>query len=206
MVIEVALEKERLSRQLHAVTEVAKTLASPLELGHLLEAVMGKISGVVETADLGVLMLWDQSAGLFRARASFGWDIQILNEIGLRAGESITGKVFDSGEPLLVNDPEQVAFIMNDMREANQRIMARAIKKKALPTSILAAPLISGSQKFGVLVLETLNGKGGFHPVDLPFVQTIADLVSLAIDRARLVARADAIREAQQAERLRPLR
>jgi signal transduction histidine kinase len=54
-----------------------------------------------------------------------------------------------------------------------------------------------------VLVLETLRGPIDFTETDLPFVQTLADLIALTIDRARLEAEADAVRDAQQAERLR---
>jgi len=37
-----------------------------------------------------------------------------------------------------------------------------------------------------VLVLETLYGPAVFSENDLPFLQTIADLIALAIDRAWL--------------------
>jgi len=56
----------RLHREFDALTEVAKTLASPLELPALLEAVLQRIVAVVAQADVGTIMLWDQSAGLFR--------------------------------------------------------------------------------------------------------------------------------------------
>ncbi len=192
-----------LTRQLHALTEVAKTLTSPLELPDLLHAVMDKIIGVLDPAELGVIMLWDQSAGLFRSETSFGFEEEILNEMGLRAGESITGKVFDEGQARLIKTPEEVAANMADMREANRSIMARALGYDELPICTVAAPLSVVNRKYGVLVLETLHGPAVFTEADLPFVQTIADLVALAIDRASLEAKADAIREAQQAERLR---
>jgi hypothetical protein len=44
---------ERLARELNALTEVAKTLVSPLELPKLLEAVLDKICGVLEPAEAG---------------------------------------------------------------------------------------------------------------------------------------------------------
>jgi len=52
-------------------------------------------------------------------------------------------------------------------------------------------------------VLETLHGPTEFSKTDLPFVQTLADLIALEIDRARLAAEAAAIHNAQQADRLR---
>jgi K+-sensing histidine kinase KdpD len=196
-------DAEELSRQLHVVTEVAKTLTAPLELPALLQAVMNKIVGVIEPADAGSIMLWDQAAGLFRAEAAFGYNMHILSQMGLRAGESITGKVFDMGQGRLISTPEEVAEIMADMRPANRQVMEAAFGGNAQPVCTLAAPLLAGKQKFGVLVLESMRDQAMFDEHDLPFVQIVADLIALSIDRARLEARADAVRASQQAERLR---
>jgi K+-sensing histidine kinase KdpD len=194
---------ERLQRQLYALTEIAKTLTLPLELQELLNAVIQKIIGVIEPAEVGAVMLWDQPAGLFRSAAAFGYDAQALSELGLRAGEAITGKVFDDGVGRLVNTPEEVAEEMADIRPSNRAVMTRALGSDALPRCTLAAPIQVGSYKYGVLVLETIQGPDVFSENDLPFVQTISDLIALAIDRDRLAAQADEVREERRAERMR---
>ena len=84
--------------ELSVLTAVAKTLVAPLELSELLDGVMRTIVQVLEKADIGAIMLWDQPAGLFKPVAAIGYDLGILREIGLRAGESITGKAYDEGE------------------------------------------------------------------------------------------------------------
>ena len=196
-------ELERRTRELYSLSEVAKTLTAVLDLPELLGAVMDKLSRVLEPAEAGAIMLWDQSSGLFRAVAAFGYDLQILHEIGLRAGESITGKVYDEGVARLLATPAEVAVAMTDMRPANRAAMARALNSDRLPRSALAVPLRASDHQFGVLVLETLHGPAEFTERDVPFVQTLADLIALAIDRARLEAKADAVRAAQQADRLR---
>jgi len=196
-------DAERLQRELYALTEVAKTLTSPLDLPELLNAVLKTIIGVIEPAEVGVVMLWDQSAGIFKPSAVFGYDMGALRELGLRAGESVTGKVYDEGIVHLFNTPEQVAKAMEDMRPANRAMMARALGTGALPRCTLAAPISVGKEKLGVLVLETIQGPAFFSEGDTPFLQIIADLIALAIDRDRLAARADAIREERRAERMR---
>ena len=67
-----------------------------------MRAALDKLAQVFEPAEIGAVMLWDQSSGLFRAAAAFGYDLDILREIGLRAGESITGKVYDAGTACLL--------------------------------------------------------------------------------------------------------
>jgi K+-sensing histidine kinase KdpD len=194
---------ERLQRQLYALTEIAKTLTLPLELPELLNAVIQKIVGVIEPAEVGAVMLWDQPSGLFRPAAAFGYNAQALNEIGLRAGEAITGKVFDDGVGCLLSTPERVAEAMADLRPSNKAAMTRALGSEALPRCTLAAPIQVGSYKYGVLVLETIQGPTVFSQGDLPFLQTISDLIALAIDRDRLAAQADEVREERRAERMR---
>lgn len=194
---------ERLMRELHVLAEISKTLTSPLELPALLNALMDKLANVLDPAEFGVMMLWDEPSGLFRAEAAFGFDLGALREMGLRAGESITGKVFDEGEACLLATPDEVASAMADMRPANRTALARSYGTDTLPCSAVAAPLRAGDRKFGVLVLETLCGHPGFTENDIPFVQTLADLIALAIDRARLETEADIVQAAQQADRLR---
>jgi K+-sensing histidine kinase KdpD len=169
----------------------------------LLDAVLKKIVGVIEPAELGAVMIWDQSAGLFRPIACNGYDLEILSNLGLRAGESITGKVYDEGAGRLLNSSEQVAEAMADMRPSNRLILERALDSQSMPCSALAVPICVGSRKYGVLVLETLHRPVIFSQDDLPFLQTIADLIALAIDRANLAIQADAIREARQLEWMR---
>ena len=126
----------RLTREIHALTEIAKAVTSPLELQELLDAVMATIIEVVEQADIGALMLWDQSAGLFRPVAAVGYDLEVLKEIGLRSGESITGKAFDEGKISLLSTSEEVLQATADMRPFNREVMARSIGSQAIASSL----------------------------------------------------------------------
>jgi signal transduction histidine kinase len=194
---------ERPTRELHALTEVAKTLNAPLALPELLAAVLETLADVLEPAEAGAVMLWDASAGVFRAAAAFGYDLARLSTVGLRAGEAITGKVYDAGAVRLFATPAEVAAAIADMREANRAAMIRALDTTALPRCALGVPLCVGERRLGVLVLETLRGPAEFTPRDVPFVEMLADLIALAIDRAHLESEAAAVRDAQQVERLR---
>ncbi len=196
-------ELPRTDGELAVLTAIAKTLVAPLELPELLDGVMRTIVQVVDQADIGAIMLWDQPGGVFKPVAAIGYDLSTLKEIGLRAGESITGKAYDEGVALLLGSPEAVSQAMADMRQFNREVMLRAIGRDTLPYAAVAAPINAGNQRFGVLVLKSLDPQQSFSTSTLPFIQTIADLVALAIDRARLEAHADATRAAQQAERMR---
>jgi len=197
------VDQLRLESELRVLTEIAKTLTSPLELPELLDAVLHKIAEVLEPAEAGTIMLWDPSGGLFRTVASFGFEREALQRIGIQAGESISGKVYDSGKILLLDNTQAVAQAMGDLRQANRLFLHQAMRKDSPPQSCLAVPLQVEGHKFGVLVLFTLHKPTAFAYHDLPFVQSLADLIALAIDRASLQARADAVRQAHLEEHMR---
>jgi signal transduction histidine kinase len=81
--------------------------------------------------------------------------------------------------------------------------MAQSLGVDRLPVCTLASPIAVEGIKYGVLVLETLDGPATFKDDDIPFVQSLADLIALAIDRARLIEIAKTTREAREAELLR---
>lgn len=193
----------RLLREYLALSEISKTLVSTLELEELIDAVMDIIPQVIDYAQIGLVMLWDNSTAIFRPIASFGFKHDIISSLGLRAGESITGKVFDQEVAQLICTPDEVFLAMADMRTANREIFFRSLQSDKLPLCTLAAPITVRNHKYGVLLLGTIYGPEVFIKDDIPFVQTIADLIALAIDRSRLISLADAVREARQAERMR---
>jgi K+-sensing histidine kinase KdpD len=123
--------------------------------------------------------------------------------MGLRAGEGITGKVYDEEAAYLVTSPESIAEQIAGLRPANREIVNRVLGSHAYLTGILATLLRAGDSKLGVLIVGTLNGSGTFIQADLAFIQILSDLIALAIDRARSDDEAAAARDAQQIERLR---
>jgi K+-sensing histidine kinase KdpD len=196
-------ELDRLNQELDALTEVAKIIAASPDLPALLSAVVDKLYNVIEPAEIGIILLWDEASGLLRPEAAFGIDFEALRDVGFRLGESISGKVLDEGVARLFSSRAAIAEAMANMRPANRSRMTRSLGTEATPLSELAVPLQVRDQKYGVLILATMEGPAEFSEGDLPFVQTLADLIALAIDRARLEERAETIRRAEQADHLR---
>jgi K+-sensing histidine kinase KdpD len=192
--------------ELHILTEVTKTLITPLELAELLEAVMDTIAKVLETAEFGVIWLWDPSAGLLRPQVVCGPDfpnLQCLRQLELREGESIAGKVYREGKAVVFGTPTDVSNAMADLRPANEAIWNKGLDSSKRPYSMIAVPLWAGGRKYGVLMLGTLHSSNYFAANDVSFIRILADLIALAIERARLETEALMVSEAKQADRLR---
>jgi K+-sensing histidine kinase KdpD len=203
MSISAGRELDRLNQELDALTEIAKIIAASPDLPALLSAVVDKLHNVIAPAEIGMILLWDEAAGLLRPEAAFGVDFEALRDVGFRLGESISGKAFDDGVARLLNSRAEVAEAIGNMRPANRTSLIRSIGTADVPLGELAVPLQVRDQKYGLLNLITMEGPAEFSEGDLPFVQTLADLIALAVDRARLEERAETIRRAEQADHLR---
>ena len=198
--------ENRVTHKLHVITEVARTLTAPLELTELLQSVLDKITTVLEPAEFGVILFWDPSTRLFRTQAVSGPTIRdrdVVLAISLSEGESITGSVFTEGKARLLSTPEEIAREMSNLHPAKRKAMTRGYGLDGLPKCVVAIPLRKDEQKYGVLVLETLHGPANFSIDDLPYIQALADLIALEIDRARLDAEAAVAQQVKEEDRLR---
>lgn len=189
--------------ELRVLTQIAKTLTSRLPLTDLLNQAMDRLNASLGPADVGIIYLWDGSSSIFRPSASFGCDADALSEVVLEAGESIAGRIFAEGHPRLYSSLNTVAEAMADLRDGNRRALLRALGTGHLPRSVLAAPLRVADARLGVLLLYTVHSAITFSEADLPFIQTLADLLALAIDRGRLEENDEVVREVRRTERLR---
>ncbi len=197
------LTDHRILIEHEAVLEATRILRQSLPLSDVLNLLLARLFPVITQAQFGAVMIWDQSSGLYRPWAAYGCDATIFKKMGLKVGESITGKVFELGIPIVLNQHEEVEQAMENMRPGNYAIMVRALGHNFSTTCTIAAPISVVDQKFGVLVLESFIEGHQFSQGDIPFVQAMADLMAIAIDYSRQVARADIIRQTREAEQLR---
>ena len=197
------IKDHQILREHQAMVEATQVLKQSLPLSKLLDSLLAKLFPVITHAEFGAVMIWDQSSGLFRPWASYGCDAALFKRMGLQAGESITGKVFENEKPVILNSRGEVDQMMENMRPGNTAIMARALGHPINTTCTIAAPISVVAQKFGVLVLESFEEGHQFTDDDIPFVQSMADLMAIAIDYSRQVAKADIIRQTREAEQLR---
>ncbi|MGD8805851.1 MAG: ATP-binding protein [Chloroflexota bacterium] len=202
----VASNDQLTASKLYVLTEVARVLAIQMELPELLQMVIEKITDVLEPAELGLVMLWDPATRLIWPRAVAGSTEQNranILQISLTEDESITGAVFTEERARLFDTTAKVTREMLNVRPETRQAMARIYGAAGYPKSVIAAPMRAGEICYGVLVLETLHGAIDFSESDLPFVQALADLIALEIDRAKLDVEAAEAHEAQEINRLR---
>ncbi len=189
--------------EFEALSEVAKTLAVSTDPSEMLNSVMRTIGDVIETAEAGMILLWDESLSVFRAEAAFGYDLDELATVEIMEGESVSGKVFLSDEARLYATREEAGRAIADIHSSNLAAIQKAHGKDELPACMLAAVLKVGERRYGVLHIESYRDPAKFSERDISFIQTVADVISLALDRYRLDAHATQVREAETEDRMR---
>jgi K+-sensing histidine kinase KdpD len=185
------LQTGRLSREFRTLRLVVHTLATTTELPSFFNAVIEEIGEALEPAQAGSIFLWDGSTGHLRPQVAFGYDLEIFKAVSLQVGEALPGKVFEKGEASLYATPEEVAGAMRDLRATNRSLWGRALGAKFLLLSAMGVPIVAGGHKFGVLLFESLTDSAVFTEQDLSFARLVANLIALAVERARLYTRAE---------------
>jgi signal transduction histidine kinase/putative methionine-R-sulfoxide reductase with GAF domain len=199
----VELENQRHVQEVTTLFEVSKALASIVSIEGILPAIQSILMETLRPAEAGVLLLFDEATGMLRVASSFGYDVDALHGMSLRMGESMSGKVLESGRPKVWGTPDEAALAMANMTEYNRELFRLASRGLDFPKSAVGVPLIYREQKTGVLTLETFASDERFSPSHVPFLQAFAELMIISINQIRLMHEAEETRAVQEAERLR---
>ncbi|HSD45580.1 MAG TPA: diguanylate cyclase [Pyrinomonadaceae bacterium] len=129
-------------------------------------------------SDRASLLMLNESSNELVLKAASGFATDTANVGPLRVGEGVSGKVIDTGKPLVVTD----------LRLAGLTPASPARKYKT--NSFISYPITIGGRKVGVLNVTDKSGGGSFSDVDLTLLDLIGPQVALALERAEWQERA----------------
>ena len=173
-------------QKLLTISELAKISVTEHATETMLHKLLACLVETFEAAEAGVLLLYEPSDGRLAVQAAHGYDLAKLEQIRIAPGEARCGRAFQTGQPELYSNPKTIAAAVANMTAANREIITAATVGLREPQSAVCIPLISGETKMGVLMLENLHNANGLARADLPFLQTVADLVALSVEGVRL--------------------
>jgi signal transduction histidine kinase len=159
------------NRELLALIEVGKSLASTLELKALLRKVVQTARALLQ-ADRTSIMLLDDDGLHFTIAAAAGWSEKDLEGVQVPTDEGIAGYVAGSGEPALMND-SGTDGPMHLLRRESVR-------------SGVCVPIRTGEDLLGVLSATNTQGSHRFTPHDQELLLFLAGQSAVAITNARL--------------------
>lgn len=178
-------ELQRKTTELSALFDASKALTSTLDVETIFSAIVHKTKDIVGPADGAALLLWDSRSERLVPRASLGFDFGTLSQVRLKAGEAAAGKVFQSGEPLMLAD-EEVPVSREDMSPDNHRLFSRSRLGPEQARQVICVPLIAKDVTTGALIAYNFDSPGSFSRSDVQALQALADQAAVAVENARL--------------------
>ncbi len=173
-------------QRLLTISELAKISVTEHATETMLQRLLACLVETFEAAEAGVLLLYDPSDERLAVKAAQGYDLAKLEQIRVAPGEGRCGRAFQTGQPELYSTPEAIAAATANMTAANRKLVTAAMAGLQEPRSAICIPLITGEKKTGVLMLENLHEVNAFAHTDLPFFQTVADLIALSVEGANM--------------------
>ncbi len=172
-------ERERNS-QLQSISRITefydleKTFNATIEIEDLLPLIASKFRELLNVQAVNLWMVESKETLLLTTRA--GTDVTVPLETAQHANEGIAFHVSDSGEPVLIDDPNDERLISR-----NQGIGSGSV------FSLIAAPLVDGEHCVGVV--EAINKMDGtpFDDDSIFLLSTICETASGALHNAALL-------------------
>jgi GAF domain-containing protein len=176
-------------QHLSAITEAA---LSHLDLEQLLDVLLDRVRGILESDSAAVLLL-DPDANELVARAAKGLEEEVERGVRIPVGAGFAGRVIAEQRAISIPDLERAEVVNPILRERGIR-------------SLLGVPLVVEGESLGVLHVGSLTQRD-FSDADAELLQLAGDRIAIAIDHARLyeaerAARREAERQAADLERL----
>jgi signal transduction histidine kinase/putative methionine-R-sulfoxide reductase with GAF domain len=164
-------EARRRAELLSALHQLALDISSELALDRLLEAVVNHTRDLLDR-DSSDLWLYDPACDSLRCVVSIsGWPA--VTGVTLRPGQGLTGQVFASGQPIVLNDYWSWAGAES----------AFSIEPVGPVASV---PLVWKGQVLGVLEATSRQGSPPFSDAEVSAMSLLAAQAAIAIQNARL--------------------
>jgi len=161
------------TKELATLNAIAAVVSQSLDLNEILKDALDKTLQMMEIEAGGIYLL-DEEDGFLTVVAQRGFSPQVVAEIDrLKVGEGFSGRVAQSGQPLVVRDVS-----------ADPRLTRMAVKEEGL-RSVAIVPLSSKGKVLGTLFAAT-HGYREFNDQDVQLLSSIGHQVGVAIVNAQL--------------------
>ncbi len=178
---------------------MSKNITSNSSLNELIKDIISDVIDATEKADAGFLLLWDEKEQLLRIEAAVNFKEEMYLKNTLLSGEGISGKVFASGESMLLH-AEEIGKAMSNMRHQTMEYYLKSTVNTLMPVSCISVPLTHLNQKIGVLTIDNFLNDDSFNEEDVEFLEAIGHQIAISIVNAR--AFYEKQKQANQLERI----
>ena len=165
------LHLDQHQQKFSALAQFANAVGRTLNSAELFDVIVEQATQLLD-ADQGSLMVLDDEQQALVIKAIKGIHRKIVDQLKIRPGEGISGKVFASGTPWIVTDVER-----------DQRTM-RAKRPRYKTKSFVSLPLQLNGRSIGVLNLTDRASGAPFGEEECALLSAIVTCASVAIERS----------------------
>lgn len=163
----IVTELERLRQGLQVLQEISFQLTKSQDLHAILQRVVDLIVDFLHVKKASIMLI--DSDHFLRINAFYGMPIEIARDTRTRVGEQISGRVAQSGQPIMSQD------LVAD------RLIDRDPRVRYETNSFICMPLKVQDRVFGVLNLNDKIEEGRFDVYDLELVRVVAGQTATVI-------------------------
>jgi diguanylate cyclase (GGDEF)-like protein len=170
-------------RQAHYATliEIMNKVGRTLDLAELCDVIVSETTRLLG-AEQGSLMLLDDEQETLAVKSIQGINRKIVEQLRIRPGEGIAGRVFATGLPLVVADIETDERVQ---REKRPRYKTK---------SFMSLPMKLDNRTIGVLNLADKASGGPFWPDEMMLISTIVTCAAVALERAEYLRQTEELK------------
>jgi GAF domain-containing protein len=186
-------ETERRERELSALLQVSRSIASTLDVQEVLEAILEQLGAVTEHTGASILLARDEGYEFVAARSSTGTRAQIGARVPFAVAPAISAMV-QRGESVIIDDIRADETLAADYRAIIESVGRPDQAPFNVIRSWMGVPLALKDRVLGVLTVSWTE-PAYFTEDHARLARAFADQAVVAIENARLYE------EAQQAAR-----
>ncbi len=163
--------------------EISKVVTSSLDMDEIFHSIMIIMEKSLKL-EKGSLVLYNTTEGNLKIVAAVGLSPDEMEKGTYQPGEGVTGKVFESGEPMIIRSVAKDPLFLNRVGYlAHFHLNPDNV-------SFLSVPVKSDLAIIGVLSVFFTQSKHTDLPTHLDFLQVVASIISQAIKIHNLVEEA----------------
>lgn len=167
---------------LERLLALTRRLTARRDMDSLLKELLDGSTALIPGADFVCVFLYRPDLNALVPVGGVGFDREILRDIRLKPGESMTGKAFVEGRPLLLPNPAAIRQAQENLQPQHDQAVRRAIGRPDNPVrSSLAVPMATDNRILGVLVIDNYDTDRDFTPEDLAVATSLADHAAVAV-------------------------
>ncbi len=171
-----AHDLEQRNRHLRLLNEMSTVLMAGSSLQEILDTISQHAAEAAGSALAGIML--PDSKGVLRVRASYGLSLEYVDALAIRPDPlSRNWVAFETGQPLIVNDPTQIPSRIQDHQEAVRGLTLR---------NVLSIPLRARNRSIGLLLVVNKAKGADFTQADVDLLLAFAVQAATAIENLQL--------------------